>query len=156
MTEVMPSHPVRPEPPAWLVRVGLSVCAHCKQGHHLSCKGAVRVPVNRHFPEGLLRCYCEICEPPLRCLDCGNQFDAEVDAEMWRCLDRTTCGGRVELRIRNDRVWQLIQQCKSDAAIVRRADRETRVRLRVEVGVEVPDRAMSREPRPSSGECECC
>lgn len=156
MTEVMPSRSVRPKPPPWLVRVGMDVCRHCKEGHHRSCSGAVRVPVNKNSPDGLIRCFCPGCEPALRCLDCGNQFSEEVNPNRWRCVDPLSCRGRIELRLRESRLWRMIQECKSASAIVRRNERETRVKLKIQVGDEPADRAASPRSRPSSGKCECC
>lgn len=156
MTEVMPSRPVRPDAPGWMVQAGLDTCGHCKSGHHLSCKGAVRVLLGKKTPHGVLRCYCQVCEPVLRCLDCGNQFSAEVIPQLWRCIDPVSCRGRIELRLRQSRLWRMIQECKTDSALVRRNDREDRLRIRVQVGDEPADRAISPGSRPSSGVCECC
>lgn len=162
MTEVMPKDPfvehqlVRPEAPPWLVRLGMDRCGHCKSGLHRSCKGAVRVPIAKRHPDGLLRCYCPDCVPQVRCLTCNNQFADDVDPVTWSCLDMDVCAGRVALRRRNDSVWQLIQQCKTTAANQRRADRADRIRIRTQTVNELPDREASRTPRPTSGYCECC
>lgn len=156
MTEVMPNRPVRPAAPRWMVQAGLDICGHCTSGHHLSCKGAVRVPSSKKTPHGVIQCYCEICEPPLRCLDCGNQFSSEVIPQLWRCFDPVTCRGRIELRLKESRLWRMIQECKTDAALVRRSSRETRVQIKIQVVDEPADRAMSPVSRPSSGQCECC
>lgn len=156
MTEVMPSRPVRPTAPRWLIQAGMDVCGHCKADHHLSCKGAVRVPISRKAPHGVIQCYCQICEPPLRCLDCGNQFSNEVIPQLWQCFDSMSCRGRIDLKLRQSRLWRMIQECKTDAALVRRNDREVRFQIKAQVGDEPPDRAMSPGSRPTSGQCECC
>lgn len=162
MTEVMPKDPfvehqlVRQEAPPWLKRLGMDRCGHCKTGLHRSCKGAVRVPITKKYPDGLLRCYCPDCVPQVRCLTCSNQFSDDVDPVTWLCLDAVVCAGRVSLQRRNDSVWQLIQQCKSAGARQRRADRADRARIRAETANEPLDREASRTPRPTSGQCECC
>lgn len=144
------------EPPDFLRRRGLSRCGHCKMGNHLSCHGAVRVPTSKGFPDGLLKCHCRECDPPLRCLDCGNQFATEVNALVWRCFDYPTCQGRVALRRQDDRIWRMIQACKSESARKRRESRLEVVRMKTEVGPEVEDKPAVRSPRPTSGVCECC
>lgn len=163
MTEVMPRASlvdvaVRPEEaPSWLRKLGLDRCGHCKARLCKSCKGAVRVPVTKRHPDGLLRCYCPDCVPQVRCLTCNNQFADDVDSVTWSCLDMDVCAGRVALRRRNDSVWQLVQQCKTASANQRRADRADRARIRSQVVDEPLDReASTRVPRPTSGQCECC
>jgi hypothetical protein len=162
MTGVMPVDSVRvakpaPRPPAWMVARGLDRCGHCKTGLHRSCKGAIRVPVSKKLPDGLLRCHCPDCVPQVRCLDCHNQFEDEVDPRWWACIDRDVCLGRIALRQRNDPVWQLIQSCKSRGAWLRREDRLRRALIRAETLSESVDAAAVRgEPRPTVGQCECC
>lgn len=156
MAEVMSSPSVRPDPPQWMIQLGMDRCGHCKAGHCRSCKGAIRVPVSRKCPDGLLRCFCPFCVPAVRCLTCGNQFAQDVNPRTWECLDALTCLGRIDLRKRNNRVWRMIQECKSAAANARRQQRVERMRMQLEVGYEPEDKPANRVPRPTTGSCECC
>lgn len=154
--EVVPTDRVRPQPPAWLKLRGLDRCGHCKGGHHRSCHGAVRVPPNRRVPDGLIRCYCQQCEPQVRCLDCGNQFGEDVSPKNWKCWNVLSCFDRIRLRQSNDRLWRMIQDCKTEAARKRRDDRARQELIRTQVGPESEDRVANRTPRPTIGACECC
>lgn len=157
MTEVIPRAFVRrPEPPPWLVKAGLDKCGHCKSGHCRSCKGAVRVPPNKQLPSGVMRCYCDRCVPQVRCLDCNNQFEDDVNPRTWSCRDQYGCRSRIEMRLKNDRLWQLIQACKSSGANERKQKRLDAERIKAQVGGEPEDRVAVRTPRPTRGECECC
>lgn len=152
--EVMPK-PVRPDVQA-LHHGRVNRCGHCRAGHCKSCKGAIRVPRGKSAPSGLVVCLCPNCAPQVRCLDCGNQFSQDVNPKTWKCLDRAVCRGRVDLRHQNDRLWQLIQACKSAGAKERRLKRAEAERVKSQVGTEPEDRVASRTPRKTSGECECC
>jgi hypothetical protein len=153
--EVMPV-PARADAPAALHHGRVNRCGHCRAGHCRSCKGAVRVPRGKSAPSGLVVCLCPNCLPQVRCLDCGNQFSQDVDPRKWRCLDRTVCQGRVAMRQRDDRLWQLIQACKTDGARRRKEERERREQVRAQAGGEIEDRPAVRNPRPITGQCECC
>lgn len=158
MTEVVSRSSVRsrPEAPANLIAIGLDRCGHCKAGHCRSCKGAVRLPKSSAHPSGLLICYCVNCDKAVRCLDCGNQFPENVNAETWRCWDPLMCRDRIRLRQSSDRLWRMIQECKTASARRRKENRLRREVVRSEVGPEVEDRVAKRSPRPAEGFCECC
>lgn len=116
----------------------------------------------------LVLCRCCGSEAQPRCLDCGYAGSG-VHPERWECLYPLECRARIELRQRNDPIYQMIQRCKSDSAIRRRQQRVDTFRMLADVDPDEDVRlddaldAMrnitarrTRVAKPTAGLCVCC
>lgn len=78
-------------------------CGFCETGHHDRCVIGIRdaKPV-AHYPEGsIYPCLCNEggCEEGrIKCTDCNNANQDEVDPESWKCKDREACATFLETR----------------------------------------------------------
>lgn len=164
------------EAPRVLVKTGLWRCGFCTAGNHSSCPAMVRNGRARQpgdhpelsptGPVRLVLCYCcgHLREP--RCLDCGTHDSTQIDDVAWQCISPAACAERIKLRQRNDPIYQMIQRCKSDAAVRRRAIEQSTARMwqGIPPDEDVLLDAMikaKRTPRAKSeprtpGACECC
>jgi hypothetical protein len=152
-----------PGTPAVWVKTGLWRCGFCASGNHSSCPAMVR----NGSRERLVLCRCCGSEAHPRCLDCGVS-DSGVHPEHWECLNPLECKARIALRQRNDPVYQMIQRCKSDAAIRRRARSRDIERMLAEIDPDEDARldelmltaVRLGAPRLSrkalAGTCVCC
>ena len=56
-------------------------CGWCIDGIHDKCVGAIRSPQG-----GLWFCDHPDRNPTLRCVDCGNKTEGDIDPEHWECI----------------------------------------------------------------------
>jgi hypothetical protein len=165
---------VRSIRPRVLNKKGLWRCGFCTSDNHRSCPAVVRNGFNikrdgngneiSRIPR-LVTCLCCGDDKPARCLDCGNPHSDLVDKLDWSCIDKFDCFQRLEQRLANSRLYQMLQECKSHSALVRKAARRDRERTLEGVPADEDERlewelAQARTPRraarPTSGNCECC
>jgi hypothetical protein len=151
-------------------------CQFCATGHHGSCPGAVRVSTEHGPILWLCRC-TETGHPGFPyCLTCRHDRADELVPEHWMCVDRHACAARVQRRKDNGELFQMLQRCKSAAALKRRAERMNIERALTYVDPDQDERIdelMDRldqlslakkksaprkkaPPRSTSGKCECC
>lgn len=156
--------PVTPSPKVRRKRTKKWKCGFCSSGAHRSCPGAVE-----NGQRGLLLCACTNpdCLRPPRCLVCNLTEPDEVDQRRWRCLDRSACAVRVELRKQNNYLWQKLQACRVSGVNARRARRELAERLKAEIGDEMDEferpleedqnrrRTQKRTASPRPCDCGC-
>jgi hypothetical protein len=162
-------------------------CGFCAGGHHGSCPGAIwhqrKVSTGKDKDDykivpTLWKCLCEEPGHPdfPYCTVCKCVDEGEVNPELWSCFDPHACAARVELRRRNDPVWQKIQRAKSHAALKRRAQRLDQQPLLIGLAADQDEaidrmhdfldglsdarkergRTAPKKPKPRTGECECC
>lgn len=162
-------------------------CQFCKNGYHGSCPGAVWHNRPKLAADGktqigtepvLWRCMCEEPGHPHfpYCTQCKNDTDGDVNPRTWLCLDHHACAARLEARRRNSELWQMLQRCKSVAAIQRRARRlgidnlvvgidpaeDARIERMIDEMAALAaakKQAAPRRPRvpkATSGVCDCC
>lgn len=147
-------YPMNPPPDVPKDLIPIWRCMFCATGQHKSCPGAVRNgKANR-----LILCYC--CRREPRCLTCGQADASEVNPHTWGCLDQLGCDGRVRVRVENSPLFRMIQLCKVDAIVRRRAVNASAERITRAVGPEgdtfdEPYVKPKRPPRASSGVCAC-
>jgi hypothetical protein len=99
-----------------------------------------------------------------------------VDPATWLCLDPYVCAGKLEMRRKHSRLWQMLQAVKSHSAIVRRArrlqvedqlaqidptqdarvDQLTEQMFQLEQAKKAKARNPRPKPKPKTGSCECC
>lgn len=171
-------YPTKPPPgtPATQVKTGLWRCGFCAGNNHASCPAMVRngYAIERD-DEGfeicrtarLVLCYCCGTGTDPRCLDCGCTDLDQVNAEIWTCVDLGVCRDRIRLRQENDRLYQMLQACKSAAYVQRRSIRL----VRDQISADVPDdedltldnlqaslrrRSARLGQQEATGSCLCC
>lgn len=143
-------------------------CAFCRNGLCGSCPGMVGW--SQSGTTRVFRCECGKAHRPVYCRTCKNENSDEVNPETWLCLDSHVCHGRVQIRLKNNELWQMLQRCKSSGALARKRKREMTQLAESLVdpcvdelidnqpGHREPSVRSSRPkspPRPKTGVCQC-
>lgn len=151
-------------------------CQFCKNGLCGSCPGRVDAPLGEGKSEPWF-CECGKGHRTPYCTLCKNEHPDEVNPDEWVCVDSDVCYGRVRARQENSELWQMLQRCKSAAALARKSERlrvsqalidmdpvadqsieqEHAALLAAEEQAKAERKARPRQtpPRPKSGVCEC-
>lgn len=146
---------------------------------HIHCPIATRQPVrpkgaSKDTPAVLTVCICSCtCHvtgtgatvPPIKCVDCGNTDEAELDSSRWVCLDRVACETRVDQRVVRHPLGRELRECRQAGERDRAANRLAREQRRGNnpmadsaPGTEQePKQPRERKPpKPKVGACHHC
>lgn len=117
----------------------LHSCGFCQTGHHNLCPGAVR-NATKARKDGLWVCPCDTCSGRIvNCLECKHSGEGEIDLEGWRCIDRSACTARHEIRTANHPTMILLRGIHMTTATKPAAEK------------------VAKAPAaPKTGNCICC
>lgn len=138
-------------------RLGRGPCGFCSTGQrHDLCPSGV---LNGNGQEVILcACNCEQSQL-LRCMDCNNRAQDDVDPKTWRCIDHDSCRGRIEHRLANDPIIRQIREIRERTAAQATADRAAK-RAAATDPHSHEELAVSsgpaKAPRATSGSCLHC
>lgn len=114
---------------------------------HKHGEGGSSCPVGILNGDGsVLKCDCECSRNLVRCLDCGqverpDPLEGDVNPATWRCFDPDDCRAKIEKRLAESPIIQMIRAVRAGAEERVREERATR---------------PAREGRPTSGRCLHC
>jgi len=116
-------------------------CNFCRTNDHNLCPR-----VYRNGSGSIHFCPCNTQHDPrvVRCTECYNTNEGEVDTKVWLCNDVEACGERIMRRVEKTEVYQQITQAQDSA-------REKQIAE----GKRKPARPRG-EGRPKTGQCLCC
>lgn len=99
-------------------------CGFCETGHHDKCVVGVRnaKPKARYPDDSIYPCECEEggCQPGrVKCTDCHNVVQEEVDPDTWKCLDREACATSLETRRAANPLLASLRKAKESAKMAK-------------------------------------
>lgn len=120
-------------------------CGFCSTEHHVNCCIAVEGQVNEQFPDGRVwLCQCEekACadRARIKCFDCGNRVEAEIDPDTWRCIDIEACQAEIQAKREANPLYAQLREIEEKVTMA-----ETKTKT-----------AKKAAAAPKVGKCLCC